>query len=746
MPKPWVDASKGFAMTVETRRSFCRVCHAACPIDVDVDLNDASLPGGRVVAVRGVMEDPLFEGYTCIKGRQLAEQMHQTSRMVQPLRREPDGHFATIASATAFDEIAAKLTQIIATHGPRSVASYTGTGGYQNSVAVPAARAWHQGFGSTSFYTSVTIDQPAKGTAPFRIGIWEAGYHNFRDADVLMAIGYNPMVSSYGAVGGLQGTNPFTVMRRAKQRGMKLIVVDPRRTELAAFADVFLQVRPGEDPTLLAGMINMALTEGLIDHEFCETWVGDIEALGRSVAPFTPEYVAARCGIDASDFEKAVRMFAAGPRGTVGTGTGPNMAPHSSLTEHLSMTLNTICGRVNREGDKLESGVFLYPETPRRAQVIAPRNPTPGPPARIRNLRGTRGEMPTATLAEEILTPGEGQIRALIVNGGNPAVAFPDQELTLQALRDLELLVVIDHRMTASAELAHYIIAPKLSLERADVPHLMDRWFRAPYTNYSPAVLDPSVNPGQDVHNEWEVFWELARRMGTNIPLPGGDIPMDHKPTDDEVIDLAYANSRMSLDEVRANLGVVHEHLAMVVTAADPDATAKFTTAPEDLMDELKGVHLETSGAEVFGAATPAQYPFRLVSRRLKAVLNSLGTELSALRKKEGTTNHAHMNPDDMHDLAIVDDDLIQITSPAGSVVGVVAASPDVRRGVISMAHSWGGTSTTDEKVRDIGTPTSRLVSTDGGFDPVTGMVVSSAIPVNVVRFDQARFDQPVSM
>ena len=151
---------------IETRRSFCRVCHASCPIDVDVEVDDPTLPGGRVVAVRGVPADPLFNGYTCIKGRQLPEQMHHPARLRGPLRRTDDGRLEDIDSTTAFDEIAAKLRSIIDTYGPRAVASYTGTGGYQNSVAVPVARAWHQGFGSTSFYTSVTIDQPAK-TQPF---------------------------------------------------------------------------------------------------------------------------------------------------------------------------------------------------------------------------------------------------------------------------------------------------------------------------------------------------------------------------------------------------------------------------------------------------------------------------------------------------------------------------------------------------------------------------------------------------
>lgn len=288
--------------------------------------------------------------------------------------------------------------------------------------------------------------------------------------------------------------------------------------------------------------------------------------------------------------------------------------------------------------------------------------------------------------------------------------------------------------MTASAELADYVIAPKLSLERADIPHLMDRWFRQPYTNYTPATIDAN----DDVHNEWEVFWELARRMGTDIPLLGGNIPTDRKPTDDEVIDLAYTNSRMPLDDVRANLGRVHPDLAIVVQPADPGASAQFTVAPEDLMTELAEVRQELTGAEVFPGFTPEAFPYRLVSRRLKAVLNSLGTELSALRKSAGTTNHAHMNPADMEELGLVDDDLVTITSPHAAITGVVAAAKDVRRGVISMAHSWGGGSLTDEKVRDIGTPTSRLVSTVDGHDPTNGMVVQSAIPVRIERANGA--------
>lgn len=710
-------------MAVETRRTFCRVCHAACPLDVDVE------DDRRVVAVRGVADDPLFEGYTCIKGRQLPDQFHHPARLRSVLRRGPGGTFEEVPGDRAFDEMAERLRRIVAEHGPRAVASYTGTGGYQASCGVPVAEAWHRGLGSPSFYTSVTIDQPAKSTAPLRLGGWEAGYHNFRDADVLVAVGYNPMVSSYGAVGGLQGTNPFTVIRRRKAEGLKLVVVDPRRTELASFADIHLQVRPGEDATLLAGMVAVVLGEGLHDRAFCDRWVSQIDELAAAVEPFTAAYVAERCGIAVDDLLAATRLFAAGPRGTIGTGTGPNMAPRASVTEHLTLTLNTILGRVNREGDRLESGWFLYPDTPRRAQVVPPREPTPGVATRFRNLRGYRGQLPTTTLAEEILTPGEGQVRALVVSGGNPAVAWPDHALTLRALRELELLVVCDHRMTATAELAHFVVPPRLSLERADVPHLMDRWFRAPYSTYTPAVLAPDG----DLRAEWEMFWELASRMGTPVELPGGPLPLDRRPTDDEVIDLVYAQARMPVDEIRAHRGVVHEDRAIVVQPADPAATGRFTVAPADLMAELGQIRAERRGAEVFGAGVPDEYPFLLVSRRLKATLNSLGPELPGLRAK-GTTNLAYMHPDDLAELGLTDDDVVEITAPAGSMRGVVAGAPDVRRGVVSMAHSWGGLAETDEKVRETGAPTSRLVATDRVYDPVTGMVAQSAIPVRVAR------------
>ncbi|CAB5050388.1 unannotated protein [freshwater metagenome] len=714
---------------IETRETFCRFCHAACPLHVDVEINST---GARtqevVVAVRGIMEDPLFEGYTCIKGRQLADQHHAPDRLRNPLQRSDDGSFVEVTSKSALDDIAHRLQAIIAAHGPRAVATYTGTGAFQNSISMPVTQAFHSGIGSPSFYTSITIDQPAHLTSRLRMGAWEAGWQNFRDADVLLAIGYNPLVSSYAPAGGLQGTNPFVRLRRAKERGMKLIVIDPRRSELASFADLWLPVKPGEDPTLLAGLINVILQESLHDKDFCDRWVDQLDDLRSAVTPFSPEMVATRCEVEAADVLTAARMFAAGPRGTAGTGTGPNMAAHSTLMEHLALTLNAICGRVNREGDVLESGNFLYPGDTRRAQVIAPSDPAPGTPHRVRGLKGMPGEMLTNALAEEILEPGEGKVRCLFVCGGNPVVAFPDQLKTIAAMKDLELLVVIDHRMTPTAELAHYVIPPRLELERADVPTVMDRRFASAYVSYTPAVLQADG----DLLSEWEVFAGLAQRLGTPIPLPGGDLPLDGSADDDMVLDFSFAKSRLPMSEIRAKRSTIHEELAIKVVAADSDASARFVVAPPDVVEEIAVVLTESTGAEVIDGFDATKFPFRLISRRLKHVLNSLGREIPGLARV-GTTNAAYMNPLDMRDLSLSDGELVRITSPSGEVVGVAEGSDTIKRGVISMSHSWGG-SITDEDVRLHGTPTNRLCTVESGRDPINGMAIQSAIPIAVTK------------
>ena len=710
---------------ISTHKSFCRFCHACCAIEVDV-------ADGKAVKVRGDRGNSMFRGYTCIKGRELPAQHNHPDRLRSSLRRKGD-EFEEISSEQALDEIAEQVRAIIDKHGPRAVAVYCGTGAYQCATGLNVAKAWMKGLRSPSFYSSVTIDQPAKVVISTQIGMWQGGVQSFESADVVMMIGNNPLVSSFSPQGTIPGFSAADKLRTAKRRGLRLICIDPRYTELAKQADLHLQPIPGEDPTLLAGMLRVILTEELHDHDFCERFVEGLDELRQAVMPFELSSVSTQTGVPADQIEAAARMFAEGPRGIAGTGTGPSMAPHSTLMEHLVTCLNVVCGRFNREGDRIINPGVLSPRQQYKAQV------TPatvmqgifrsGDAPRVRGIAPILGEQPTSSIPDEILTEGEGQIRALINIGGNPVVAFPDQLKTLEAFSKLELHVTHDVHMCATARICDYVVASTLSLERADVPTTIDPWFEEPYTQYTPAIVEPDF----DVISEWEFIYGLAQRLGTPIKLAGGTLDLDVKPTSDDVLDLLYAKSRVPLTEVRKrDGGSVYDLEPIHVSPADPDSTGRFTVAPQSLMDELESVRGEVTSAEQVAGFDPAIHTLRLISRRLRHVLNSTGQHIPGLRAKGGT-NHAHMHPDDVESLGLNDGDLVDISSPRASIRGVVAVSDDLRPGVVSMAHSWGGTPDDDASVREIGSPTGRLADLRS-FDAITGIPCMSAIPVSVQR------------
>ena len=247
---------------IATHKSFCRFCHAVCGIEVDIE-------DGRVVDVRGDREHVVSQGYLCVKGRELAEQHTNLARLRSARKRGADGVFADIPSARAIDEIAEHIAAIVARDGPNAIAVYSGTHGLFSS-GKPTVVAWANAIGTQWYFTPNTIDQPSQMTAVARHGGWHAGGQRFADADVLLFVGNNPGVSAFSREGGPPYANAFRHLRDARRRGMTIIAIDPRRTELARTADIHLQVRPGEDPTLLAGMVRVVLEEGLHDREFVD--------------------------------------------------------------------------------------------------------------------------------------------------------------------------------------------------------------------------------------------------------------------------------------------------------------------------------------------------------------------------------------------------------------------------------------------------------------------------------------------
>ena len=543
------------------------------------------------------------------------------------------------------------------------------------------------------------------------------------------------MVSQYAPPGGVPSVSPFEKLREARKRGLKLIAVDPRSTELSRRADLHLQIKPGEDSTLLAGMIRLILEEKLHDQEFCAQHTEGLEQLKEQVEPYKLDYVAERCELPAADITAAARLFAAGPRGVAITGTGPEMSNNPNLTQHLVVSLNSLCGRYYREGDTLPNPGVLGPPAPRRAQALAvPLAWGQGAKSRIKpelgeltvmGMMGASMEMPTNLLADEILTPGEGQVRVLIVVGGNPLLAWPNQEKTLRAMQNLDLLICIDAYMSATAELADYVFAPKLTLERADVTLLADPWYEQPYSQYSEAV----VATDHDVLEEWEVYWGLAKRLDLEVSIGATVISNEEKPSKFELLNKITAGSRVPLAWLRDNPGghTFMEH-QITVEPADPETAGRLQFFPEGLAEDFaEALHRPPADA---------RFSHRLICARSKYVLNSSGLNLSALKAKMGTTNPAYMHPNDMTALGLEHDCLVEIHSDFGKIPAVICAYDRIKPGVIAMHHSWGGApgAESDARVREIGANTNQLIDNLENTQRYTGMTQQSAIPVFITR------------
>jgi anaerobic selenocysteine-containing dehydrogenase len=342
--------------------------------------------------------------------------------------------------------------------------------------------------------------------------------------------------------------------------------------------------------------------------------------------------------------------------------------------------------------------------------------------------------MPAAVAADEILTGGEGQVRALLCIGGNPLVAWPNQQKVERALRTLELLVCVDIKLAQTAQLAHYVIAPKVSLERDDIATAPEVFYEEPYARYTEALLEA---PG-DVIDEWEFFWGLARRLDIAIATAGGPLPLDRKPSKFEVLEKITHGCRVPLARVRAETregGRIFPEAGLLVQPADAGADGRLQLSPAGVVQDL--ARLRAQPLDEHGRAFDPKWPAThlLICRRTREFFNSTGQDLERLRTK-GSTNHAHLNPHDLACLGVREDDLLEISTPHARIVGVAKAAANLKPGVISMAHAFGARGDEAAAVRAYGASTNRLVNDEEDYDPITGACRQSAIAVQVRRLN----------
>jgi anaerobic selenocysteine-containing dehydrogenase len=694
---------------VVARKSYCRICQAFCGTVV-------TLEDDRIIKVVGDHDDPLSRGYACFKGLQAPEQHNGPKRLRSSVRRA-GGDLVPGPSEEILAEAGSKLRDIIDRHGPDSVALFTGTQALFNSITPLAIIGFADAIGTERRFNTMTIDQSAKWIAEARMGGWEGGPQHFESADTWMLFGSNPLVSMVAGAGASQFafTDPVKTMKRLRDRGMQLIVIDPRRSETAKFAALHIQPKPGCDAMIAAAVLNEILQRGLHDATFCEQYVNGLKAFTAAVEPFTAERVAPVAGIDAGRIHEAVRIFTDAKTGMAGSGTGPDMARHSNIAEQLIQAINVVCGRYPRASDAVPNPGVLRPPQQPVANVKAPnREWLQGTTTVVNNLGKLRGVMMSAEIPNEIVEAGEGRIRALICVGGNLAVALPDQRRAEQALQSLDLLIVIDPRITATSRFADYVIAPRIMYERPDSTMLLEGMFQHPFGHVTDAVAPAPA--GSDLVDEWYALYRLAGHAGFDMRIMGIGLSPDDLLSTEDLMEKLAASSRVPFDKLKRSEGALLVPAEESVTVAKRSSEARFELMADDVAEEIAAVAAELGQED---------HQFRLIVRRQREVMNSLGADFDATRKRFGG-NPAYMNPNDMASLGLADRDLVDLVRDNRSVRVHVRRDRDLRPGVISVSHAWSGND---------GNPweaTNALVDADRDVQAINRMPVMTGIPVSV--------------
>jgi anaerobic selenocysteine-containing dehydrogenase len=715
---------------IEIKPSTCRICSAYCPVLVSLD-------DGKVVRVDGDSHAPLYGGFTCPKGRALPALHNKPDRLLHSLKRQADGSFRPIPTDVAIAEIAAKLEDIVARHGPRSVAGFLGNPGVEQIATAPMMMSLLRALGSPMFFTMATLDQPNTKIADALHGVWEGGRMRPESLDVFLITGGNPVISKQ-----YFGQNPGTRLKELVRRGTRLIVIDPRRTETARRATIHLQPIPGEDATLAAGLVHLIIALGAVDQEFVARNAQGLAALTEATRPFVPRYVADRAGVREEDLIATAKLLAEAKRGNFGTGTGSSMTGRGTLTTYLLNCLQTLRGFWAPEGDEVMYSPVLLPPIRPRAQPRGPYPPTGfGEKMRVRGLEQSVAGMPSAALVDEILLPGHGQVRALFMHAGAMRT-MPDETRTYQAFRSLDLLVTHDVEMSPTASVADYVLASKLAFEIPVLSFLSELnsvfhqgyGYPEPFGAAQPALVEPPQ--GSDVIDAWQAYYRIAQRMG--LALKCGSMfsadpdPLDmaHEPTTEQIYALIAAGSAVPLERVKQYPhGHVFEEARVHVGPPDPARTDKLDLGNESMLSDLAGMAAEDILSR---RGTTAEYPLLLIPKRMQNVTN--GTARVEPRRLKVLTNPAFLHPDELRVRGMAPGDLAEVRSRHGAIEVVVEADPDLRRGVLAIAHGFGRAPNESADTRLHGANVNRLTRLDEDYDRFSGMPRMGAIPVSLSR------------
>lgn len=628
-------------------RSFCRICELGCGSIVKTD--------GAKVTVDPDPQNPYSKGYFCVKGRWAGAVETDSARLDSPLLR-CDGRLAPVSWTEAIDSVAAKLRDVAAAHGPRSIAVFSGNSAAYSGHLSLAVRNLMAGLGTDTLFTALTVDCIARyHVAAEAMNLMYAVPVPFYDAvPGMLLMGSNATVSQWSPGGSTPGG--ARVARDLRARGGWLGVVDPVRHQVADLADDHLAIRPGTDAVFLAALLNFVWSEGHVARDYVGRHCLGLEDVVAACGEWSPGDTAAICGLESADIQRVFEQVASRPA-VVLDRSGLSMAPNATVTAGLALAVNASLGRLD-----VEDGLFVPDSSPVRGGAIR------GRPDGVRYGR----EWPSALLTEAILgtdlrrKPADlPKVKALIVVGGNPARSLPDSARVAEALPALDLLVVVDIYPTRTTRFAHAVFPGSGHYQRADFNLLSAGLTPERYRIWTEAALP--LRGGQR-----EEMW-IADRMVSAF----NGANFDGEPAAFRAALAGWGRARPAWTG-----GVVGiERCGGYLEKGFPTPSGRI---------EFDRPWTGGIGAALRSAcATLPREPgeFAVAGRRLSHAVNSF---LHNVPEAAARGNPAVVSPGDATALGLTPGDRVCLEGPGGTTEAVLAVSARVPNGSIALAHGWG--------------------------------------------------------
>ncbi len=699
----------------------CNLCEAICGLEFIVD-------EGRVVSVKGDPADPLSRGHICPKAVALADIQADPDRLRVPVRRTETG-WHEMGWDEAYDLVVDRLAEIRARHGANAVGVYVGNPSVHNYGTLTHGIAFLRLLQTRNRFSATSVDQ----LPHHLVAYWLYGHQlllpipDIDRTNYFLVFGANPMASN----GSLMTAPDFRRrLSDLQARGGRAVVFDPRRTETAATFDEHHFVRPGTDAALLLALLHTILTEGLARPA---SYVDGLDEIRSAIDGFTPERVAPITGVDASTTRRIAREFAAADGGVCYGRIGVSIQRHGALCQWAVQLLNLVTGNLDRPGGAL----FTRPAVDLRNGGLSGPGHYDKWRTRVRGLPEFGGELPVAALAEEILTPGEGQIRAMVTVSGNPVLSTPNGGQLDRALSSLDFMVSVDFYLNETTRHADVILPPTSALEHDNYDLVFHTFAVRNTARYSPAVVPKPAGARHD----WEIFAALSGRYQRR--LAGADsvgLRLRHWPTalrrrlqmrlrPDQLLALALRRGpyRLSLRDLRRKPhGVDLGPLRPSIPAALRTPDKRISAAVPQLLAALA-----RAGDELL--APHAVGELRLIGRRHLRSNNSWMHNYERLMKGR-PRHHLLMHPDDLAARGLTDGQRVRVRSRVGEVEIEAAATTDIMPGVVSLPHGWGHARAGVRLSRASLTPGVSIndLTDDAEVDAVSGNAALNGVAVTV--------------